>query len=242
MENLINSLSGTQIAIQPQLADISQEQLTVAQQLYIDYIDKGRAANSPETSTVTQELEIKMHEFTELLRKNKEQAQITISQLVSSANCMTADLKAALTAVPVHPYEKLIHEYLGPNFICPSITDLTIPKNFCAQQCLGDLEAIVKDVGELQTNQFNLMSAEAMDTSFYGITSENLNNAFAILSSTPNGNQYVIDNNRLAEHLKFVETVKSIPVDYVLKNPLEVAKKMISEFVRINHKTNTFSP
>ena len=53
MENLINSLSGTQIAIQPQLADISQEQLTVAQQMYIDYIDKGRVTNSPETSTVT---------------------------------------------------------------------------------------------------------------------------------------------------------------------------------------------
>ena len=227
MEILTDSLSGSQIVA------ISQEQITAAQQMYLDYIDKKPLPDGS-APKVNLELQTKLNDFAELLRTNKEQAHLTISQLVSSANSMTADLTTALTAVPVHPYEKLVYEYLGPNFICPTIQELTIPNNFCSQKCLIEIESIAKGVGALQTSQFARMSAEAMDTAFYGITSENLNNAFAVLSSTPEGERYVIDRAKLADHLRFVETVKSIPTDYVLKNPLEVAKKMLAEFTRIH--------
>ena len=227
MENLTNSLSSYQVAT------ISQEQITAAQQMFLDYIDRSPASGE-QVPDVGVELQTKVNDFVELLRTNKEQAQLTISQLVSSANSMTADLTTALTAVPVHPYEKLVYEYLGPNFICPTIQELAIPNNFCSQKCLVEIESIAKEVGALQTSQFDRMSAEAMDTSFYGITSENLNNAFAVLSSTAEGDRYVIDRAKLTQHLRFVETVKGIPIDYVLKNPLEVAKKMLAEFTRIH--------
>ena len=231
MENLTNSLSSSQ------LINITPEQLTAAQQMYIDFIDKQQSAKIPTERKFDQsvELQARVEEFADLLRKNKEQAQLTIGQLISSANSMTATLVTALTSAPLHPYEKLLYDYLGPNFICPSITDLTIPENFCPKQCLVELENVAQQVGALQTNHFARLSAEAMDTSFYGITSENLNNAFAVLSSTAKGEQYVIDADKLKQHLIFVETVKSIPVDYVLKNPLEVAKKMLAEFTKIHN-------
>jgi hypothetical protein len=85
-------------------------------------------------------------------------------------------------------------------------------------------------------SQYACMSAEAMNLSFDGtFTTENLNNAFAVPSVDSEGNQtFVIDKERLAEHLKFAEMVKNIPTDYIVKNPLAVAKIILSEFIRIH--------
>ena len=66
------------------------------------------------------------------------------------------------------------------------------------------------------TTQLQIMSAEAADTSFAGITSQNLGNAFAVLSTTANGQEYIIDRKKAAEHLEFIEIVNNVPTDYIL--------------------------
>jgi hypothetical protein len=230
--NLSSSLSGSTFnpfAVPP-------ETIVQAQQMALEYISRQQPKSLQEAekeNSYINEIQQKAESLARLLQVDKERARTTINELVSSAQTMTSSLVNDLTATPLHPYQKLLHDYLGPNFICPSIKDLTIPQNFSPQICLTELEEFANEVQLLRTDQFARLSAEAMDTSFEGITSENLNNAFAVLSSTAEGERYVINHERLKDHLKFFETVKNIPTDYIIKNPIEVAKKMLAEFTRI---------
>lgn len=177
--------------------------------------------------------------FTTLLQKDKEKAKLMIDSLVSSARQMTSTITTALTSVPVHPYEKLIYEYLGPNYKPKEIQDYSIPDSFNPFVCTKQLRIAAEANHQLQMTQMSVLSSEAMNPTFDGtFATENLNNAFAEPVDTLNGEQqFVINEARLKEHLEFMEMVKNIPKEYILKNPLEVAKKMISEFIRIHMPT-----
>lgn len=177
--------------------------------------------------------------FTTLLEKDKAKAKLLIDNLVSSAREMTTSITTSLTSVPVHPYEKLIYEYLGPDYKPKEIQDYSIPDSFNPFTCTKELRIIAEANQQLQMTQMAILSAEAMNPTFDGtFSTENLNNAFAEPVDTSDGNQqFVINEVRLKEHLEFMEMVKNIPKEYILKNPLEVAKKMISEFIRIHMPT-----
>lgn len=227
METTSINLSSNGISLVP----FSQDLLVTVQQDLANY--QNYSSSKQLSATADVEIDAKASHLKSLLEIDKNKALSTISELVSSANAITSSLKEALTSTPTHPYEQLVHQYLGPNFICPSISDITIPVDFTPQKCLSDLEIITNNAKELQTSHIAILSAELFDTSFPGITSENLNNSFAVLSSTSTGERYVVDSNKLSEHLKFIETFKRIDTDYVVNNPIEVAKKMLAEFIRI---------
>jgi hypothetical protein len=177
--------------------------------------------------------------FTTILEKDKEKAKKIIDSLVSSAKEMTSAITTSLTSVPVHPYEKLIYEYLGPDYKSKQIQDYSIPDSFNPFTSTKELRIIAEANQQLQMTQMAILSAEATNPTFDGtFATENLNNAFAEpVNTSDSKQQFVINEVKLKEHLEFIEMVKSIPVDYILKNPLEVAKKMISEFVRIHMPT-----
>ena len=84
------------------------------------------------------------------------------------------------------------------------------------------------------TTHLQLMSAEAADTSFAGITSQNLGNAFAVLSTTANGQEYIIDRKKAARHLEFIEVISNIPTDYIIENPVIVVMKLVSRYLEIH--------
>jgi hypothetical protein len=232
MQTLMYSLSDNQ------LMPPSQEQIAMAQQSMFAYQESAASLTNPE---IDEEIRAKSSMLASLLRQDKEQAKIKIDELVSSARQMTSQLTHSLTSVPVHPYQRLLYDYLGPDFICPSIDDLTIPQDFNPARCLTQLENIANNVSELQLSQYAVLSAEAMKPSFNGTISDNLNNAFAVLSSTASGDRFVVDDIKLKQHLTFAETVKNIPTDYVLKNPILVAKKILAEFTKIHHKADSIS-
>jgi hypothetical protein len=171
-----------------------------------------------------------------LLKQDQAKAQRLIKDLVASAKALTHHTASSLSAVPIHPYEKLIYDYLGPNFIAPTIDQYLVPGNFSPVVSVRELEKISRKTSEIEMSQYACMSAEAMNLSFDGtFATENLNNAFAVPSVDSEGKQtFVIDKERLAEHLKFAEMVKNIPTDYIVKNPLMVAKIILSEFIRIH--------
>ena len=58
------------------------------------------------------------------------------------------------------------------------------------------------------------------------ITSQNLGNAFSVLS----GNEYVIDKEKLRKHLEFGEIVRNIPQDYIDNHPYLTAFKLLSRY------------
>ena len=175
-------------------------------------------------------------QFATLLQKDKEKAKLIIDNLVSSAKQITSTINTSLTSTPVHPYEKLIHDYLGPNYKPNSIQDYSIPDDFNFFEYTKKLRIAAEANQQLQMTQMAVLSSEAANPMFDGtFDTENLNNAFAEPVNTPDGKQtFVVNETKLKEHLAFMEMVKAIPKDYILKNPLEVAKKMVSEFVRIH--------
>lgn len=171
-----------------------------------------------------------------LLQQDKAKAQKIINKLVMSAKTMTHDVASSLSAVPLHPYEKLIYDYLGPNFVAPTIDQYMVPIDFNPVTSVRELEKISIKASELEMTHYAHISSEAMNMEFDGtFETENLNNAFAVPSVDSEGNQvFEIDKERLAEHLKFAEMVKNIPTDYIVKNPIQVAKIILSEFIRIH--------
>jgi len=171
--------------------------------------------------------------FGNSLEKSKQQAQLCIQQVLSAAQIFNDDIQYSLTSVPAHPYDRLVYQYLGPNFVCPTIYELNIPQNYCPKEAVKEIINVKNDLFDLQMTHLAAMSAEVMDTNFYGITSQNLNNAFAVLSTTCDGDQYIINDKKLSEHLSFVETLKSIPTDYIEENSMEVAQKLIARFIEI---------
>jgi hypothetical protein len=136
-----------------------------------------------------------------LLKQDQVKAQRLIKDLVASAKALTHDTASSLSAVPIHPYEKLIYDYLGPNFIAPTIDQYLVPSNFSPVVSVRELEKISRKTSVIEMSQYACMSAEAMNLSFDGtFTTENLNNAFAVPSVDSEGNQtFVIDKERLAE-------------------------------------------
>jgi hypothetical protein len=79
------------------------------------------------------------------------------------------------------------------------------------------------------------MVIEAADTSFPGITSENIGNAFAVLSSTSEGDRYVIDRHKAALHLEFAELIRNLSVEKIIGDPIVTAHKLVTRYIEINY-------
>lgn len=188
----------------------------------------------PLSTEITESQELTVPLLRNLIIEDQEKAKLTIQTLLSSVNQTRSAMNDSLMSGPVHPYYKMLEEYLGKNYICPTIDDLALPTNFCPIQTTADLAKVSQKYTDLIFTQFNQITAEAFDTNFPGITSQHLGHAFATLSATANGQEMVIDRSKVAKQLTFAEVVRSLPVDYIIQNPIEVAQKLLSQFVSIH--------
>jgi hypothetical protein len=169
-----------------------------------------------------------------LILADRNKAMETIQSLLSTVETLKQKIHETLLGGPVCPYEQTLIEYLGPNFECPTIYDIPYPKTFSTQVAISSIDVVGNKYDDILLSHLSLMSAEAADTNFVGITSQNLGHAFAVLSSTANGKEYVVDRVKTANHLEFAEVVRNIPIDYIIQNPLVVAHKLISRYLEIN--------
>lgn len=169
-----------------------------------------------------------------LIQQDRNKAVEKVNNLLVKINKLKQDYTQKMESKSPCPYENTIAEYLGPNFVAPSISDLTILKDYSASAATNANLLINKRCHENMITQLKLMSAEATDPNFSGELSPVLGNAFAVLSATANGEQYVEDRHRAALHLEFAEIVRNIPIAQIIENPLEVAQKLISRYIEIN--------
>lgn len=171
---------------------------------------------------------------TPAIKDARDKALSKINSLLSKVNKFKETLKNPEEEEIICPYEQTKRKYLGPNYVPPSIADLSYPEDFSLEKALPATAAINASCYNIMLSHLNDMSSEAMDTGFPGITSENIGNGFAVLSATNEGNRYVLDEQRLKDHLEFAEIVKNIPVQEIMDNPKEVAFKLIHKFIEIN--------
>ena len=169
-----------------------------------------------------------------LVLADREIALQQIEAYIAELEVHTEQILKSTFEGPICPYEATLLEYLGPNFRCPTIYDLPFPLHFSAEEAVEEILTIGEGYHEQMMTHLQLMSAEAVDTNFPGITSENLGNAFAVLSATDRGEEYIIDRNKTAQFLEFAEIIKNIPSDYIIRNPVEVAQKLIHRYLEIH--------
>lgn len=169
--------------------------------------------------------------FQNALEKDKQKAKELIQSLVEAAKATKQEFAKELNSKPIHPYERMIQEYLGKNFKPTPIEDIAIEPDLDLIQVLAKITELSRKLHEKAMLQVRKMTEQALDTTFPGITSEALGTAFATLS----GDEFVVDHEMMKRHLQFVETIRAFPVDYVVKYPYESAKKLVSEFLRCDY-------
>jgi hypothetical protein len=172
-----------------------------------------------------------------LVKQDRDKAIEKINNLLVKVNKLKAEYKISEEAHPICPYEQTKLEYLGPNYIVPSIHDLPEPVEFSAEVALNSNLLIQKQLHENMITQMQMMSAQTANPDFSGSPSEVFGHAFTKLSATATGEQLVVDRHKTALHLEFAELVRNIPSSYILENPLLVAQKIINRYIEINKES-----
>jgi hypothetical protein len=128
----------------------------------------------------------------------------------------------SLSAAPIHPYDRLIHEHFGPDHKFPTIDDLPMPFDFSIHTTISKLTSInakQKDVHDTHyAEMFNL----------YDHT--HIGNAFASLS----GNTFAVNTDQVKKYIEFHEVVRSIPAERInsIEAPI-IAQKLLHHYTNI---------
>ncbi len=159
-------------------------------------------------------------------------------QLIEKLLEKTKELSKQFDPDPEEPacaYQGMLQKYLGKNFVVPSIHDLAFPdpRKFELSKVPERIMTVSNKLHEDNITKLQMLSSFSMSAQEMSLSAANLNHAFSVLSATPEGPQYIIDNERTAKYLLFAETVRTMPVDYVKENPLTVAYKLLFEWCNI---------
>lgn len=168
-----------------------------------------------------------------LILEDRNKALMMLAELLSAAQFINEQIDASLNAGPICPYEQTLLEYLGPNFKPPSIYDIVVPLCYSATESIKIIDNFSQKVDTQMDTHLQIMANEATDTNFPGITSQNIGNAFSVLSTTANGPEYVIDKSKLAQHLEFAELIRNIPDSYIDNNPIRAALQIVTRYTEI---------
>ena len=237
METLTTSLSFDKQSVLFQVTSLSSRPLlqefgeTVSLSSISEFLS-GHLLPNEENIEETENGALKPHPF---ILSDRKKAEDIMDQLIQDAELLYQQLVGTSENDIVCPYEKTIAEYLGTDFIIPTVHDLTVPENFCPLEAIKTIVTIDRKYHDLTLTHLQTITAEAADTGFVGVTSQNLGNAFALLSTTPEGTQqYVLDKPRIGEHLSFAELIRTIPNEDIINNPVEIAHKLVSKFIQIH--------
>jgi hypothetical protein len=149
----------------------------------------------------------------------------TLETVLSGSQQLRRELEIALSSVPIHPYERLKLEYIDPEIPAVTIEQLSSKKDFCPKTCMSSICSISINLNN------NVMSH------FFTVTSSELTamecNAFIQLSSTQNGEQFVVNKKRAGGYLSMLEMIKHIPISLIEREPNETAKKILSHYINV---------
>jgi len=154
------------------------------------------------------------------------QMSSSLLQNLSQYNPLFAELLSAiqtqsLSGVPINPYEKLKYDLFGKGYVFKTINDIKSPDTFN----LEDLTEKINQIAD-QCTQSSLSAVSAFSIKAQEQTSEPL--SFNLLEND------FIDINLARKNIEISEIVRSITIEQIKKEPIEIAKKLINHFVEIN--------
>lgn len=158
-----------------------------------------------------------------------EQIQFTVATVLTALDQMKHQFDAMLSATPLHPYEKLKAQYLDPNEKCEMLCDLQVPEDFCLDTINCCITAISENIYNNSNLQVQMLTAVESEEDYQKLDTEAMCNAFAELS----GNTFVVNKQKMANHLKFLELTRNLTVEQIDADPVGVAKKVMAQYVKL---------
>jgi hypothetical protein len=127
-----------------------------------------------------------------------------------------------LSGVPSTPYEKMKYDLFGKDYTFKTIDDIPDPENF-------NLDALTESIKQIskQLAQTTLSAASG-----FQIQQENINpeNVQSLTFEMP---EYLIDKNLARKNIEFSEIVRSLTVERLKEQPVEIAKKLVAHFAEM---------
>jgi hypothetical protein len=165
---------------------------------------------------------VDVNEIKKLFQTQQHAKNQTLQHVLSTLQTAKHTLLEALSSLPAHPYEKYQKAYLDPNTLPLKLEDVCCPEDFSSTTCSKQICAISIELNEDWNRQLCALSCcETLEEQ------SNLSNAFMSLSE----GKFVVDRKRSADHLRFIEMVRNIPINLIEQQPYEVAKRLASQFV-----------
>jgi len=128
----------------------------------------------------------------------------------------------SLSAAPVHPYDRLIHEHFGPDHKFPTIDDLSMPFDFSIRTTISKLTSINAKQKDIHDTHY----AEMINLHDH----THIGNAFASLS----GDTFTVNTDQIKKYIEFHEVVRSIPAERInsIEAPI-IAQKLLHHYTNI---------
>lgn len=147
-----------------------------------------------------------------------------IDDLVLEAEQLNNAIQEEIESIPNHPWDRFVGECVDPKTYVPlTIQDLEIADDFCPSTYVPFITAIGEKydaIGDLHIQEFEKNSDRE----------DHIGNVFAVLS----GDQFVLDKPKAVEFIRFVELIRNMPLELIDANPMGVASRLISHYVKIN--------
>jgi hypothetical protein len=148
-----------------------------------------------------------------------------IQQALSASKLLRETFESSLSCTPIHPYDVYKSQYL-PNDTEPlTLESIPFPTDFCPYTCTRQITAISAEIN--QNAHVQVCALTACDTLNYEC------NAFATLSATLSGNMFVVNEHKAKNYIQFLELVRSIPIHVVERNPEDIAKKLVTQYIKM---------
>lgn len=147
-----------------------------------------------------------------------QQIRQDFSSLTHAITSLEQEVTSSLSAIPLHPYERLKYDYFGPDYNFKTIDDLEEPTDIPHEKCLDILKQKYKDI--ISTSYHNLTCCEE----------EKIRTVFTICS----GDKILPDHDTQKKYIEFLEIARNIPIDSVTNdNYQQIAKKLIGAYFKI---------
>lgn len=149
------------------------------------------------------------------------QSSPTFAQLLSTAATMQS-----LSGSPLPPYEQMKKDLFGEDYKFKTINDISAPEDFNLKTLTESLHKISK-----QFQQAALSSTSYVAEQLESPSIEGLGNLEGLSYSVPENS--FIDLNLARKNIEFSEIVRSLTVDQLKEQPVEIAKRLVAQFVEM---------
>jgi hypothetical protein len=146
-----------------------------------------------------------------------------IDELALEAEQLNDAIQEEIASIPDHPWDRFVSECVDDTYVPLTIQDLDVADDFCPTTYVPLITAIGEKFDQMADLHLQEFEKNCDRTDYIG-------NVFTVLS----GDEFILDKPRAVDFIKFAELVRNLPLEMLDVDPLGVANKLVSHYVKIN--------